>query len=507
MADFVLSHVGAELAKVRAESAKWQERWLKENENMEKITNSQAAEIAALKAERDEWKKWAQLHGAKPGDTFATMLKSIEEDHWGAVEVVSKERDGARNERDLALGDYAKAKRELDKTCASADRWAAKWAAMNGLYHDAAKERDEAQAREAAARAEARREALGTAIAYIRDQWDDDMADELATFVGEKHPSDTGRAMRTVFVASASAEDACADVLAGMHSEHLVEPKFPLRAFAVQIMAEPPVTLAQPQAQPAATSERLSKLVAELTYAAELLGRCPDDAKESNGGTAVDALLRLSRDEHPVVREGAVYGMAGHMSDERVRARLSEMATWDTSEGVRNAASEAAQEPAAPELPNRPLKVGDSVDSLHELGMVLVKVTGTDPDGFEYRWRDENWHRRWSDEGETWRRVQPAASTCQKVACMECGKVDEQCGSWADGQNRCEKHKGHEGNHRNDRIWWDDANGVQPAATPPRAYTMGDALGLRRTCPTCGSMDLDDNDRCRKCAASTGGAK
>lgn len=77
---------------------------------------------------------------------------------------------------------------------------------------------------------------------------------------------------------------------------------------------------------------------AELTFAAEALG----DAEESRD-VVVDTLLKLSKHKSPLVREGAVYGLEGHVDMDKAYLRLIEMATNDDSPGVRDSALDAMQ--------------------------------------------------------------------------------------------------------------------------------------------------------------------
>jgi HEAT repeat protein len=74
--------------------------------------------------------------------------------------------------------------------------------------------------------------------------------------------------------------------------------------------------------------------VSQLTFAAEELG---EEAPEE---IAVPALLPLLEHKSPVVREGAIYGLAHHLSNEKVKTKLDELAQKDTSPGVREAASD-----------------------------------------------------------------------------------------------------------------------------------------------------------------------
>jgi len=73
--------------------------------------------------------------------------------------------------------------------------------------------------------------------------------------------------------------------------------------------------------------------VSRLTYAAEILG----DAKDSR--LVKKALLPLLKHESPIVREGAILGLARHL-DEEVRGALEDVAANDQSETIRRSASE-----------------------------------------------------------------------------------------------------------------------------------------------------------------------
>lgn len=75
--------------------------------------------------------------------------------------------------------------------------------------------------------------------------------------------------------------------------------------------------------------------VPELGHAAEILGRATSDR-------AGAALLRLLGHSSPIVREGAIYGLARREQlDHRVRAVLERIAGYDPSEVVRVAAQGA----------------------------------------------------------------------------------------------------------------------------------------------------------------------
>ncbi len=75
---------------------------------------------------------------------------------------------------------------------------------------------------------------------------------------------------------------------------------------------------------------------AHLTFAAEAAGRIHDHSK------VVQPLLKLLSDKSPMVREGAIYGLAGHLDDD-VMERLREVAERDPIEGVRLAAESALE--------------------------------------------------------------------------------------------------------------------------------------------------------------------
>ena len=72
--------------------------------------------------------------------------------------------------------------------------------------------------------------------------------------------------------------------------------------------------------------------VADLTFAAEIAGRIQD-------ARVVSVLLPLLHHASPVVREGALYGLASH-ADERVLADIRTLAAKDPSPGVRAAAED-----------------------------------------------------------------------------------------------------------------------------------------------------------------------
>jgi hypothetical protein len=76
-----------------------------------------------------------------------------------------------------------------------------------------------------------------------------------------------------------------------------------------------------------------------LTYAAEILGRDVPTAAVAN------ALMRVLR-EHPspLVREGAILGLAHHLHRSGVRDSLAKAAQADPSPGVRRAATETLED-------------------------------------------------------------------------------------------------------------------------------------------------------------------
>jgi hypothetical protein len=75
-----------------------------------------------------------------------------------------------------------------------------------------------------------------------------------------------------------------------------------------------------------------------LTFAAEILGRMVQTAM------AADLLLVILRDHpSPLVREGAVLGLAHHLDRVGVRAALEHASANDPSPGVRRAASETLE--------------------------------------------------------------------------------------------------------------------------------------------------------------------
>jgi hypothetical protein len=74
----------------------------------------------------------------------------------------------------------------------------------------------------------------------------------------------------------------------------------------------------------------------EITYAAEALAVV-------KGSRAVDCLLKLLGNPSSLIREGAIYGLEGHLDQPNIRERLQEIARSDPKEGVREAASEALE--------------------------------------------------------------------------------------------------------------------------------------------------------------------
>lgn len=70
---------------------------------------------------------------------------------------------------------------------------------------------------------------------------------------------------------------------------------------------------------------------ADLTFAAEIAGRA------NNYESVRSALLMLLEHEHPVVREGAIYGVARHMDDE-TRRHLLRISQGDGNSVIRQAA-------------------------------------------------------------------------------------------------------------------------------------------------------------------------
>ncbi len=72
----------------------------------------------------------------------------------------------------------------------------------------------------------------------------------------------------------------------------------------------------------------------DLTWIAEALGN--DDGPESAG-----LLLRFAEHPSPLVREGAIYGLANRMNDIPFARQTIANLLDDESEGVREAAKEA----------------------------------------------------------------------------------------------------------------------------------------------------------------------
>jgi len=93
----------------------------------------------------------------------------------------------------------------------------------------------------------------------------------------------------------------------------------------------------------ARNSRQLARLIdsatlrpADLTFAAEILGRAADS------NLVRSTLVPLLRHNEAVVREGAIYGVAGHL-DEATRVVLRRMAETDRSAAVRTAAEGALE--------------------------------------------------------------------------------------------------------------------------------------------------------------------
>ncbi len=76
-----------------------------------------------------------------------------------------------------------------------------------------------------------------------------------------------------------------------------------------------------------------------LTYAAEPLGCSVRPLPDG----AIDLLISLLGHESPVVREGAVYGLAPHVTNEAVRSALLSTSLNDSSPAVCESAREALQ--------------------------------------------------------------------------------------------------------------------------------------------------------------------
>jgi hypothetical protein len=85
-----------------------------------------------------------------------------------------------------------------------------------------------------------------------------------------------------------------------------------------------------------------------LSFAAELLSTADSCAKSSAGETVVETLMILSRHGSSMVREGAVYGLTGHLGVIGVRQRLLRMQVCDGADGVRDAAREALDNMGTP---------------------------------------------------------------------------------------------------------------------------------------------------------------
>lgn len=75
----------------------------------------------------------------------------------------------------------------------------------------------------------------------------------------------------------------------------------------------------------------------DLTFAAEAAGRIADATR------AIPALLALLDHTSPLVREGAIYGLAPHADDPSVAARLLAVSNNDPSAAVRVAAHESIE--------------------------------------------------------------------------------------------------------------------------------------------------------------------
>lgn len=76
-----------------------------------------------------------------------------------------------------------------------------------------------------------------------------------------------------------------------------------------------------------------------LTYAAEWAGHAV-----SNPRMAIRCLLGLLRHSSPIVREGAVYGLANFASQGEIRDALMRLAFGESSPGVRAAAFEVLED-------------------------------------------------------------------------------------------------------------------------------------------------------------------
>lgn len=75
-----------------------------------------------------------------------------------------------------------------------------------------------------------------------------------------------------------------------------------------------------------------------LSYACEYLKDAPAESARVDGVVAASFLIGMAVHESSLVREGAVYGMAGHLANDNVKMWLESMAENDRSEGVRAAA-------------------------------------------------------------------------------------------------------------------------------------------------------------------------
>lgn len=74
---------------------------------------------------------------------------------------------------------------------------------------------------------------------------------------------------------------------------------------------------------------------AHLSFAAEIAGRIP------NAALVTELLIPLLANEHAIVREGAIYGLAPHLTQStRTREALDTISVNDPSPGVRTAAAE-----------------------------------------------------------------------------------------------------------------------------------------------------------------------
>ena len=75
-----------------------------------------------------------------------------------------------------------------------------------------------------------------------------------------------------------------------------------------------------------------------LSIAAEFAGQVNDPDQ------VIPILLKLTKHSYPMVREGAVYGLANFISLEEVRHYLQTMVETDSSPGVRSAAQEMLED-------------------------------------------------------------------------------------------------------------------------------------------------------------------